>query len=322
MDKRTRVFNAMDKKPVDHVPVGFWYHFSGEQATGEACVQAHINYIRDCDTDILKVMSDGNCPYPIPAEIRTAGDWQKLEPIGRDHPFMQDPVERARRLTKELGKEMPVFYTVFAPFSVLRSAAGDERIMNDLRKDRLAVMHALDVIAYDLAMLAELLLTEGGCDGVYYSVQGGEYGRMTPEEYRRMIRPSDLYVLERANRYSNYNILHCCGWAGAKNQMELWQDYPAKCVNWAVYVEDLSLSEGRCFFGDRSCLGGFQSLHHEGQTHDGLLHHGTEEEIRAFTRETILTFGKRGLLLGADCTVNEQIEHERIRWVVDEARSI
>ena len=27
MDKRTRVFNAMDKKPVDHVPVGFWYHF-------------------------------------------------------------------------------------------------------------------------------------------------------------------------------------------------------------------------------------------------------------------------------------------------------
>ena len=36
MDKRTRVFNAMDKKPVDHVPVGFWYHFEGEQARGEA----------------------------------------------------------------------------------------------------------------------------------------------------------------------------------------------------------------------------------------------------------------------------------------------
>ena len=35
MDKRTRVFNALDKKPVDHVPVGFWYHFAGEQAVGE-----------------------------------------------------------------------------------------------------------------------------------------------------------------------------------------------------------------------------------------------------------------------------------------------
>ncbi len=47
MDKRTRVFNAMDKKPVDHVPVGFWYHFEGEQARGEACVQAHADYVHD-----------------------------------------------------------------------------------------------------------------------------------------------------------------------------------------------------------------------------------------------------------------------------------
>ena len=29
-----------------------------------------------------------------------------------------------------------------------------------------------------------------------------------------------------------------------------------------------------------------------------------------------------GLLLGADCTVNEHIDHDRIRWVVEAARSI
>ena len=266
-------------------------------------------------------MSDGPFTYPLPPEMKTAGDWRKLEPVGRNHPFIRGQAERARRLAYELGREMPVFYTVFAPFSYLRSAAGDARIMADLKEDRLSVMHALDVIAQDTALLAEELIT-AGCDGIYYSVQGAEYGRMTPEEYRLTVRPGDLYVLERANRYSDYNILHCCGWAGARNQMEVWQDYPAKCVNWAVYVEGLSLPEGRVFFGDRCCLGGFESLHHEGQTHDGLLHHGTEEEIRAFTRETILTFGKRGLMLGADCTVNEHIDHDRIRWVVDEARKI
>ena len=47
MDKRTRVFNAMDKKPVDHVPVGFWHHFGEEKAPGESCVQAHIDDARD-----------------------------------------------------------------------------------------------------------------------------------------------------------------------------------------------------------------------------------------------------------------------------------
>ena len=322
MDKRTRVFNAMDKKPVDHVPVGFWYHFAGEQAVGEGCVQAHIDYVRDCDLDILKIMCDSYFVYPLTQEIQKASDWRKLEPIGKDHPFIRDQVWRAKRLVEELGKEMPVFYNVFAPFSSIRFAAGDERVMADLKEDRLAVMHGLDVIAQDTAMLTEMLITKAGCDGVYFCVQGGEYGRLTVDEYREMIRPSDLYVLERANRYSDYNIMHCCGWAGAKNQLELWRDYPSKCVNWAVYVEELSMPDGRAFFGDRCCLGGFQSLHRDGQMHEGLLFSCTDEVVKTFTRDTILTFGKRGLMLGGDCTVNEHIDHERLRWVVEAARSI
>ena len=44
--------------------------------------------------------------------------------------------------------------------------------------------------------------------------------------------------------------------------------------------------------------------------------------MQEFTRNLILSFGKRGLLLGADCTVNEHIDHDRIRWVVEAARSI
>lgn len=116
--------------------------------------------------------------------------------------------------------------------------------------------------------------------------------------------------------------MHCCGWAGAKNQLELWKDYPAKCVNWAVYVEDLSMEDGRYFFSDCACLGGYQSLHQEGKDHLGILYSGTKEEVQEFTRSLILGYGKLGLILGADCTVNSNISHERIRWVVEAARSI
>ena len=38
MDKRTRVLAAMNGEKVDHVPVGFWFHFGGDEAMGEACV--------------------------------------------------------------------------------------------------------------------------------------------------------------------------------------------------------------------------------------------------------------------------------------------
>ena len=322
MDKRTRVLRAMDKLPVDHVPVGFWYHFPEESSYGEACVKAHADYIRDCDTDIVKVMCDGYFPYPVPSGIEKASDWYALEPLGASHPFIRDQVWRAKRIVEELGGDRPVFYNVFAPFSSLRFGAGEERVMRDLREDKNAVMHALDAVAQDNALLAELLIREAGCDGVYYCVQGGEKDRFTADEYRSLIAPSDLYVLERANRFSDYNILHCCGWAGDGNRLENWRDYPVKCVNWAVFVENMSLEEGRYFFGDSACLGGFQSLHREGMDHLGLLYSGTKEEIQAYTRDLILSFGKRGLLLGADCTVNSNIDHDRIRWVVEAARSI
>lgn len=321
MDKRTRVLNALNKQPVDHVPVGFWYHFDGPKAEGEACVQTHLDYVKDCDIDLIKIMCDGFFPYPVPEDIKAPADWYRLKPLGEDHPFIRDQVWRASRIVAEAGSEYPVFYNVFAPFSSLRFGAGEERVMRDLRADEKAVMYALDVIAQDNALLARLLIEKAGCDGVYYCVQGGEEGRFTQEEYRRMIRPSDLYVLEHANRYSENNIMHCCGWSGAKNQLSFWQDYPVKCVNWAVHVEGLSLADGRCFFGDRACLGGFETLW-DGHKQQGVIYNGTKQEVQDYTRQLILTYGKRGLMLGGDCTLDASIDHERIRWVVEAARSL
>lgn len=321
MDKRTRVLNAMDQKPVDHVPVGMWFHFAGKEAAGDACVAAHLRYYRETDLDFLKVMSDGYFPYPLATEIREAADWYRLEPLGRTHPYIAEQVERAKKIVDAIGKERCVFYNVFAPFSSIRFATSDELVMRHLKEDRLAVMHALDVIAQDHALLCELLIREAGCDGVYFCVQGGELDRFTPETYWETVSPSEITVLERANRWSDYNILHCCGWAGAENQLALWQDYPAKAINWAVHVEGLSLEDGRYFFDDRAVLGGFET-HWDEHTQQGVIYTGTKEELQDYTRETILRFGKRGLLLGGDCTIDAKLGWDRIRWVVEAARSL
>ncbi|MBO6159382.1 MAG: hypothetical protein J6P72_09045 [Firmicutes bacterium] len=322
MDKRTRVLNALNKQPVDHVPVGMWYHFSGEDARGEACVQAHLRYYRDTDLDFLKVMSD-SYTYPI-SGIEKAQDWWNLQPLGADHPFIREQVWRAKRIVEEIGKERCVFYNIFAPFSCIRQGTSDELVMAHVRENPQAVLHALDVIAGDLALLCQLLITEAGCDGVYFCVQGAEKNRFTLDEYRRFVAPSDLYVLEHANRFSDNNILHCCGWAGEANNIVLWKDYPVKCVNWAVYVEQLNITEGRFFYGDKAVLGGFETLHlnEEMTEYKGLLYSGTKEEIQAYTKELILFNGKRGLLLGGDCTIASFTDHERVRWVVEAAREV
>ena len=62
----------------------------------------------------------------------------------------------------------------------------DADVMEYIRTDKNAVMQALDVIAQTNALLAELLITEAGCDGVYYCVQGGNMTLHTGE-YRKII---------------------------------------------------------------------------------------------------------------------------------------
>lgn len=321
MDKRTRVLNALNKQPIDHVPCGFWFHFGGEEAKGDACVRAHLKYYRETDLDFLKVMCDSYFNYPIEIEMKKASDWYQLKPLGKDHPFIREQVERVRAIVDEIGDERCVFYNVFAPFSSIRFAYSDDFVMECLREDPEAIMYALDVIAEDNAAIAELVITEGGADGVYFCVQGGETDRFTEEEYHKWISPSELKVLEHANKFSDNNIMHCCGWAGAKNNLALWKDYPVKCINWAVHVEEVSLEEGRILFGNRATLGGMKTLW-DGKHREGIIYDGTKEELQEYVRELILFHGKCGMLLGGDCTIDGTLEWERIRWIVEAARSI
>ena len=64
MDKRTRVLNALNKKPVDHVPVGFWFHFAGEETVGENFIKAQMAYYKDVDMDFIKATDIFICLFP------------------------------------------------------------------------------------------------------------------------------------------------------------------------------------------------------------------------------------------------------------------
>lgn len=315
MDKKTRVLNTLNKQAVDKVPVGFWFHFTGEEATGESCIDAHVQYYKESDIDFIKIMCDGYFDFPITADIQTAADWRKLQPLGKDHPFIKEQVERARSIHDKLNGECCVFYSVFAPFSCIRFGTSDELVMQHLQEDPDAVLYALDIIAKDQALLAELLMTEGKCTGIYYCLQGGELDRFTYEQYRQWVTPSDRYVLDHANGINDANMLHFCGWAGMKNRLEVWQDYPGKACNWAVFVEGLGLKEGMEFFGGKAVIGGFDNRK------SGVLYSGGEEEVVAFTNKLLHEADTPGYIIGADCSIPDDIDRQRISWVVETVKS-
>ena len=188
----------MNHLSIDRPPVGFWFHFPEDKKLGQACVQAHLDYYNHAHVDMAKIMCDGYFDYPNPLaqQVRVASDWLKLKPLGKDHPFIREQVDRVKAIRDGLKDDgLPVFYNVFAPFSSIRFGTSDELVMAHLRENPEAVSYALDVIAEDNSTLCELMMTEAGCDGVYYCVQGGEKDRMTGEMYRAYITPSDKSVL-------------------------------------------------------------------------------------------------------------------------------
>lgn len=311
MTKKERVLRAFKNQPVDRIPMGFWYHFSPDEDHGQETVEQHLKLYRDADMDMIKVMCDGyfNYPNPFIKTVTCADDWARMTPMDENDPFITKQVERARGVVEGVKGECCVFYNVFCPMSLMRFGIGWDMLMNHLRENPEAMCHAFMTAAQDLKTLTRRLIQEAGCDGIYYCVQNAEEFRFTAEEYRRLVTPSDLEVLNYANTLSDNNILHCCGWDGNKNRVEVWQDYPAHVVNWAVYVEGMSLPEGRKFFGCDCVLGGFDNRK------EGVLYSGTREEIEKEAERVIAEAGKCGVIIGADCTLPSDIPTERLRWL-------
>ena len=323
--KRELVLKAFRGEPVDRVPVGFWHHFTnedewlvgfGNQAIIEKNLAGHQAFLAEVEPDFIKLMSDGYFAYPNERlkKVQSIKDLADIEPLGADHPWISEQVELVQKIRAGFTEDLVAIYNIFAPVTyfkwlVGKVAGGDDIIADFLAEDAALTKRVLDVIAKDIAALTERIIKEAGADGIYLSVQSIQDARVSAEDYKAFIAPSELAVLEAANAAGGVNILHICGYEGARNDVHLFTDYPAQVINWAVGPEGISLAEGRKLFGGRTVLGGFEN------GKDGLLYTGSQAAIQDETKRLIAESGKEALIIGADCTIPSDIKAERIQWV-------
>ena len=119
--------------------------------------------------------------------------------------------------------------------------------------------------------------------------------------------PYEKEVMENANKLSRINLLHICGYHGRANHLELFTDFEAAAVNIAVFVEGVSLSEGKKLFGGKPVFGGFAQ--------DTVIYRGTKQEVKEAAWSILDECGQIGIMLGADCTVPNDIDDSRLEWV-------
>ncbi len=327
--KKELVLAAMDGKPVDRVPVGFWFHFLKDEihsnsfenpAFIDELFAGQSKYIDEHQPDFVKVMTDGFFPYTNKSVVGATSleDLKNIQPLPDDDPWFTYQVEYAKRVSSKYGNELALFYNLFCAGTILKFMQpkienGEAFLAGLVRENPVEAKHVLDVISGDVAKLAKRLITEGGVTGIYFSLQNLIGEGITQEVYNEVLAPSEKAVLGAANSVSDYNILHICGWSGHRNDLSWYKDYEVKTINWAAVVEDVTLTEGKKIFGGRTALGGF------GNEADSLIYNGTEDEIKAETHRLLKEAGRTGIILGADCTVPRDTDWKHFEWVREAA---
>ncbi len=329
-NKKELVLAALNNQPVDRVPVGFWFHFTQveERQDGlkdpsivERVIAGHQKFYDSFKPDFVKIMSDGFFGYPNDSlrDISSLKELGDIQPVGAEHPWIQGQVKLVKTIKERFGDEVLLFYNIFAPvkyFRLLQKANENKLVAKLIVEEDAALKRVLDVLAEDIATLSRAVIAEGGADGIYFSVQNIPEPEVTKERYDAVIKPGELKILAAANSVSENNILHICGFHGNRNDISWYVDYPAKAINWAVNVENIPLGEGKELFGGRAVIGGYDN------TPEGILNSGTREQVESFTEGIVKGAGRKGVILGADCTVPNEIDVARLEWVRAKAAAI
>lgn len=333
MEKKERFINYLNNKKLDRVPIAFYHHYLNDMMLYnmnqglksrdlfEKNIEGHRLTKEKFDPDMVKIMNDSLMIMPLDVKnVKKPSDLAKVKPQGVDSKWADMSIELAKRVIEIYADSgnPPVFFTSFGPAYIMRSnlarignlMAGSQffenKILKFVKEDKEALKEFADKISQAVVKFNERLFAETKIDGIYFSVNNqNEF--FANEIYREIISPYDKYILNEANKISQMNLLHICGYRKKANNLETFKDYEAKAYNWAVHAEKVSLSEGKKLFGGKAVFGGFEQ--------NGLIAKANKEEIEKEVYRILDESGQIGIMLGADCTLPTNFDDSRLNWV-------
>lgn len=319
MTKKERVIAAIEKRETEGIPSSFSLHFPQDKKTGEACVKAHLNFFKETDTDIRKIMNENL--IPVFGRIHSPEDYDRLIPeMTLNDDFMKRQIELTKAVLEGCEKDV---FTMGTLHGICASGihpieqaginyyAARQMQVDFLRWDEEKMLSAMQRITNVLCDLAKAYI-EAGVDAVYYAALGGESCFFTDEEFEKWIKPFDLQIMDAIKEAGGYCFLHIC--KDGLN-MKRYREYAehADVINWGVYEAPYSLQEGKELFEGKTIMGGLPNR-------SGVLIDGTEKEIEEEVRSIVNSIGSKGFILGADCTLATEQDLEKVKMAVNAAR--
>ena len=326
MNKRERVYTALEGQPVDRVPLSLWRHFHKQDQKPVSLVSATLAFYKRYDFDLIKLTPSGfyavedwgaqinlskdddQPPTLKKPVIKKPEDWRNLTTLSSTAGSYGQALEAIKLLTSQLDKEdAPVLMTVFSPLTLAYKLAGDA-LLDHLQNHPTDVHIGLATIAETTSRFADISL-EAGADGIFFASQLSRADLLTEEMCQTFVVRYDLIALERVKLQPVPLVLHL---HGANPHFTTVNQYPAHAVSWHNHETGPSLEEALTLT-DKTLLTGLDVA---------TLEHGTPAEVAAQTSEAIEQTGGQRLILAPACVIPATTPLENLQAIVEVNRSI
>jgi len=306
LSHRERIQAIIEGDMPDRPGVALWRHFPVDDQRPETLAAATIHFQQTYDFDIVKVTpassfavrdwgvqdqwmgdAEGTRRY-VKHVINQPGDWERLLPLDPTSPHLAGQLACLRLIRQNIGPETPVIQTIFNPISQAKNLAGNETLMDHLRKHPEAVQKGLETITQTTLKFIDNVIS-AGADGIFYAIQHAQSHLLNLEEYEYFGTKFDQNLVQSAADLK-FNMLHL---HGTGIHFSLSRSLGIPIVNWHDRETPPTLAEG---------LSEFEGVVCGGLRQDTLVYKDSatikEEGMNALAQ----TLGRR-FILGTGCVV-------------------
>jgi len=305
-----RIKRALAGQPVDRPPISFWAHnFALENSPSDLAGET-VRQFRLYDWDFIKVQSRGSCfaegwgnqyirsteravqPKLKAWPIHTSSDLNKIRPIDPEEGALGEQLVALRAIRKEVGPEVPIMLTIFAPAMILSYLVGESpaRMLELIRSHTVEAETTLATICDTCKDYARACLRYGA-DGIFLAIKACSSNQMTREEYAHFGLPYDRPILDAAKE-GWLNMLHLCG---PSLYFDVVESLPSQLLNFTLEAGNPSLSVAQAK-ANRCVIGGVSAK--------PRIRNMTPEQVTAEVKAAILDTGGIRMMIGPGCSVS------------------
>lgn len=320
MNKRQRIYAAVNLQETDRLPYSFWSHLPGIDLDATRLAEATYQFYKTYDLDFIKTMNNGMYPIEdfgckidyseiaqggvakiVSTPVQSPEDWDKLSVCSITEGSLARELDSLKQLLEKVKNEhVPVAFTSFSPITIADKLCG-KKVLEHIRQghgDK--VKHALDIIAETTANVAKEAIALGA-DGIFFASQMSSYDVMAPELYLEYGKPYDLQVLEAA-KGGWMNTIHA---HGSNVMFELLSDYPVSIFNWHAWETLPAIDEAKQLTG-KCLMGGLNRTDITNCNRNAIRH-----QIYSAYRLT----GGRGLILTPGCVIRYPLNDAMLAYI-------